>query len=191
MSTKLQLGGLVLFLLILLGPVTHLNNGQHPLHSAIEVDEPGPLTKEQQALVDHLSQKYAQSSALTERVVRAAYKEGEERSLSPLLILAIVEKESSFRHEVVNSYGAMGLMQVVPRYHRDKLAASEGKDQLLHPETNIKVGSQILAEYMDAKKGNLQAALKKYSGNARQYFQRVAAYRERLRDVARHADDKA
>lgn len=191
MTTKLTLGGLVLFLLLLLGPVTELTPDYPMFRHSSERQAPRPLTREQSALIDHLSNKYAQPVEITERVVRAAYKEGEQRELSPLLILAIVEKESSFRHEVVNSYGAMGLMQVVPRYHREKLTEGQGTEQLLNPETNIRVGSQILSEYLGAKKGNLQAALKKYSGNAREYFQRVVRYRDRLREVTKSAHQDA
>ncbi len=188
MTAKLKLGGLVLFLLLLLGPVTDLTPVQPGLSSSTDVEGPPPLTREQQALVDHLSQKYGRQPHLTERVVRAAYEEGERHDMSPLLILAIVEKESSLRPEVVNNYGAMGLMQVVPRYHPDKLSEDEGKEQLLHPETNIRVGAKILSEYLNAKKGNLQAALKKYSGNARQYFQKVAHYRKDLQTVTKSAN---
>lgn len=143
------------------------------------------LSPEQSQLVEHLSQKYKQPEALIETAVLAAYKEAEAHKLSPLLVLAIIEKESSFRHQVVNNYGAMGLMQVVPRWHPDKLSPFEPKSQLLDPEVNIRVGTQVLAEYLAEKKGNLSQALAKYSGGASTYYERVKQFERKLRDTVK------
>ena len=38
-------------------------------------------------------------------------------------------------------------MQVMPKYHQDKLAAHGGEPALLEPEVNILVGTRILREY--------------------------------------------
>lgn len=142
------------------------------------------LSPQEEALASHLSKKYNKPWEFTRDVVKAAFREGARHEISPLLILAVIEKESSFRHEVVNSYGAVGLMQVVPRWHPDKLTPGEGPTaQLLKPEVNVKVGTKVLAEYLAEKKGDLPAALKKYSGNARKYGPKVEQYRESLQAV--------
>jgi len=42
--------------------------------------------------------------------------------------------------------GAKGLMQVIPRFHQDKLDALGGEDSVLDPMTNIMVGARILKD---------------------------------------------
>lgn len=149
------------------------------------------LSAEQTQLVEHLSKKYQKPEALIETAVLAAYKEAETHKLSPLLVLAIIEKESSFRHQVVNNYGAMGLMQVVPRWHPEKLSPFEPKAQLLDPEVNIRVGTQVLAEYLAQKKGNLSQALAKYSGGASTYYERVVQFERKLREAVKNKLNEA
>ena len=48
-----------------------------------------------------------------------------------------------------------------------------GKD-LTEPAENVRIGSSILREYLDASGGDLGAALKRYSGGGKGYAQRVA-----------------
>lgn len=141
------------------------------------------LFAEKLTLANHLASKYKQPDDQVREIVEAAYTEAKRHSLSPLLVLAVIEKESSLRVSVSNSYGAMGLMQVVPRFHPEKLDNPEDPKELLTTEGNIRVGSEIVAEYLRSKKGNLQAALVKYSGNARDYYPKVMRFKEDLRKV--------
>ena len=151
---------------------------------AVVLPAPDLADLEQKALVEYLAQTYKQPEPLVQRIVRSAYQEANQHDLSPLLILAIVMKESSLRPDARSSYGALGLMQVVPRFHKDKLPKSKKPaDVLLRPEDNIRVGASILAEYLDWKKGSLSAALVKYSGNARGYVQKVKSYEAELEQV--------
>lgn len=166
--------------------VTH-----QPTHR-IEMSVRGPVedispqfTPEQERLIDYLSRKYQKSQELVQTAVKVAYEQAAMYGLPPTLILAIIEQESGFRHEVVNGYGAVGLMQVVPRYHKEKLATSDGNKELQNPETNIRVGSQILYEYLQKHGGDLAQALKKYSGNAKNYFEKVSRFEVNLKNVAR------
>lgn len=143
------------------------------------------LPPHQEVLAKYIADKYSQPKQLINRIVTAAYKEGARIGVSPLILLAIIEKESSFRPNIINFYGAVGLMQVVPRYHKDKLqsSADQATSALQSPEINLHVGSQILREYLTHKRGDLSAALKKYSGNARQYGERVAQYASNFRAI--------
>jgi soluble lytic murein transglycosylase-like protein len=182
-----------LFLFFVLGGVTPGGIFSHsyeiPLPMFVVNLEP-VVTPEQKAVASHLAAKYSQSESLLVRIVKAAYIEGSRVGVSPLTLLAIMEKESGFRASVVNAYGAVGLMQVVPRYHREKLGKGDEIAQLQEPATNIRVGTTILAEYLRSNKGDLSKALKKYSGSARQYAERVAFYKgqlERVRDSSRKA----
>lgn len=156
-------------------------NAQNELATVITPEK--VIQQEQKALAAHLSKKYSQPLPLVQRIVKAAYSEGKKHELSPLLVLAIIEKESSLKPTAGNSYGAQGLMQVVPRYHREKLKGEKHPDGLKNPETNIRVGSKVIAEYLKLRKGNLDAALAYYSGGAREYAPKVKAFRASLESV--------
>jgi peptidoglycan lytic transglycosylase len=63
-------------------------------------------------------------------------------------VFAIIRQESTFRHDVVSSAGARGLMQVMPttasRVARRHAISYSHKNQLFHPHTNIKIGTAYL-----------------------------------------------
>lgn len=198
MSAKRVLSYLLLaWILVLAVPAVMTNVFKHNASSPESARESRifsgkvvTMTTEQQALTSHLAKKYKKPEAQVEKVVTAAYKYGKEHKVSPLLVLAVVEKESSFRPEVVNTYGAVGLMQVVPRWHPEKFQTANPVKELQKPENNIRVGARILSEYLQAKKGNVQAALKKYSGDARQYAERVENFKKGLQAVVREHKKK-
>lgn len=195
----LSVAGLALSALLLLAFVQVLSSW-NPVQPAQVIDQGAvqpvlhrevapPLSKEQKNLVSYLSDKYSTSKQFAERIVRAAYREARQAGISPLLVLAIIEKESSLRPEVRSGYGAVGLMQVVPRFHADKVASSNPSESLKHPETNIRVGTQIVAEYVDGNGGNLKKALRKYSGNARAYAAKVFTFRRQLERAAQQPQE--
>lgn len=135
-----------------------------------------------QAQVEYLAKKLRKPLKAVKQYVYLAWAEAERRDdLSPELLIAIIHKESTFQPKVQSRYGAQGLMQVVRRWHRDKLEASES---LFDPAVNIRVGADVLQEYLEAADGNLAKALAKYSGNSRGYATRVLGESERLAKVA-------
>jgi soluble lytic murein transglycosylase-like protein len=146
------------------------------------------LDAAQQALVDHLSRRFYIAKAATERMVGAAYRAAHDVGLDPLLVLAVIAIESRFNPIAESVMGAKGLMQIIPKYHQDKLRAAGGEDAVLDPEANIAVGARILQEYV-YRTGTLEAGLQVYNGalrdNSAQYAQRVFAERFRLEQVLR------
>ena len=109
-----------------------------------------------------------------------------------------METESSFNPAARSNYGALGLMQVVPRFHPKVVKAVGGVHRLDEPEANIEAGATILAAYVESS-GSLHKALARYSGGAvklRGQGRRAAArIRERghLRDppARQHAGQRA
>lgn len=135
-----------------------------------------------QAQTQYLAAKFSQSESTIREYVELAWKEASKRSgMSPELLIAMMQNESSLRPKVQSSYGAQGLMQVVRRWHHDKLQPSES---LFDPEVNIRVGADVLAEYLEKADGSLNKALKKYSGNAQGYATRVLNESYKLAHVA-------
>lgn len=114
------------------------------------------------------------------RITNAVFVNAQRYSLDPFLIFSIINQESKFRSTARSGYGAVGLMQVVPRFHRDKLAGRSPT----HIETNIEVGTRVLSDCLDSNKGILRKALRCYSGNATNY----AALIRNGHNLARKAD---
>jgi soluble lytic murein transglycosylase-like protein len=139
-------------------------------------------------LVKYLSRRYLIAGEATQRMVGAAYGAAHEVGLDPLLILAIIAIESRFNPIAESVMGAKGLMQIIPRYHREKLNVLGGEDAVFDPESNILVGARILQEYV-YRTGTLEAGLQFYNGAffdaSAQYAQKVMAERERLEAVVR------
>ena len=147
-----------------------------------------PLDATQQALVEHLSRRFYIASAATERMVAAAHRAALDVGLDPLLVLAVISVESRFNPIAESVMGAKGLMQIIPKYHLDKLRAAGGEDAVFDPESNIHVGTRILQEYVH-RTGTLEAGLQFYNGalrdNTAQYAQKVLAERDRLEQMLR------
>jgi len=109
-----------------------------------------------------------------------AFRAGEKFGVDPLLVMAVISVESSWRPAVNSSSGAEGLMQVRRQSHPEKferrgIATSDP----LPPEVGISVGTEVLREYLDraqrrrpatdsqphAERAWLDTALLAYSGN--------------------------
>lgn len=148
------------------------------------------LDAAQRALVRFLSRRFQVAGEATASIVAVAHDAAEAAGLDPLLVLAVIAVESRFNPLAESSMGAKGLMQIIPRFHRAKLAAHGGDEAVLDPESNIHVGTQILREYIH-RTGTLEAGLQFYNGassdGSAQYAQKVMAERLRLEQAMRAA----
>lgn len=145
------------------------------------------------SVAEYLARKYRVSSVAIEPLVGAAEQVGGRVGLDPLLILAVMAIESRFNPIAESVMGAQGLMQVIPRFHQDKIeqvddAPSEGA--LLDPVKNIQVGAQVLKESI-RRAGSLQGGLQQYAGApsdpGSQYASKVMAEKQRLEQALRRA----
>ena len=136
-----------------------------------------------QVLASYLARRYRIATDATADLVSEAYAVGRAVGLDPLLILAVISVESRFNPIAESDKGAKGLMQVIPKWHYEKLAEHGGADAVLDPRTNMLVGTQILKEYI-VRAGNLEAGLQMYNGSSEDpsqgYAQKVIAERQRL-----------
>jgi soluble lytic murein transglycosylase-like protein len=141
------------------------------------------LEREQRMVTNFIARRYRVSEVAVSGFVSAAYQAGERQELDPLLILAVMAIESRYNPVAKSLMGAKGLMQVIPRFHLEKLADHGGETALLEPEVNIHVGAQILREYLNRLQ-DLETALQMYAGAledpASQYAAKVFAEKTRL-----------
>ena len=145
-------------------------------------------SKQQQAVTTWLSKRYRVAGDAANMLVSTAYVTAREVKIDPLLILAVMAIESGLNPFAESPVGAQGLMQVMSKIHHAKFAPMGGVKAAFNPVANIKVGSQILKEYMN-RGGSMEAGLKTYVGAAAfdtdsGYGSRVLAELSKLKQVA-------
>ena len=148
------------------------------------------LSDEMARVRDWVSARYRVSGTALEPVLATAETTAREAGLDPLLIVAMMAIESSFNPMAESHAGAQGLMQVIPRWHMDKIGEDAPADALFDPVFNVQIGTQVLLEGLQ-RYGTLQAALQ-YYGGARddpeaRYSRRVMSMKAQLTSAARNA----
>ena len=109
------------------------------------------------------------------KIIREAYAQGYSSNINPHLILAIMKTESGFKHTAKSKEGATGLMQVIPRWHKDKLKNRNPIDM----KVSIEVGTMILSDCYAKYNGNNLKALNCYSGGGgKKYLNKVFSYKQ-------------
>jgi len=123
---------------------------------------------------------------VTLEFVQIAHAEAGRVNLDPLLIMAVIAVESRYNPIAESNVGAKGLMQIIPKFHGDKLAEFGGEKAVFDPESNIRVGTRILREYL-SRTGNLSIALQMYAGALGDendtYTNKVLGEKQRLQRV--------
>lgn len=95
-------------------------------------------------------------------LLKSIHAEATRAGLSPSLVLAVIQIESSFDRFAVSRSGARGLMQVMPFWKKE---IGHPGDDLFFPPTNLRYGCTILRYYLDRFDNNLAPALSQYNGS--------------------------
>lgn len=103
-------------------------------------------------------------SFLPEEYIEIIYDVAEDYYLSPYLVMAVIESESSGNPNVVSHCGAVGLMQVMPKWNEDRMKRL-GCKNLYDPRQNITVGCDILLELFEEYE-DIYAVLMAYNEGA-------------------------
>ncbi len=145
-----------------------------------------------EAIVDYLSRRFHVADAAVEEMVLAAEQAGARVGIDPLLLVAVVAVESRFNPVAESAFGARGLMQIVPRFHMDKIDGNESV--LLEPAANIQVGALVLKESI-RRAGSLERGLQLYNGApsdaSARYANKVFAERARIIQAVRAAGNRS
>ena len=142
---------------------------------------PTTLTPRMQRALDYVKTRFKISKEAIHPLFEAVQRIGKEHGIDPLLIVAIISIESGFKPHVKSAGGGHGLMQVIPRYHLDKIPDGLGVKGLMDPVVNVKVGTRILDEAI-RRTGSPVAGLQSYNGSdkKRKFANRGLAEKARL-----------
>lgn len=168
------------FTLILMGLFLfgfHANAEQSP---PLSFDQYSIKVKTEKAALTEWVEENAQASIsvrIAKSIVHKTYDEAARLRLDPLLAIALMRAESGFRPKAKSKAGAKGLTQVMPRFHKDKLAGRNPYDI----DVSIEVGLTVLRDCLNKHKGVLTKALNCYSGGAgKRYYKTIADYNASL-----------
>jgi hypothetical protein len=151
------------------------------------VDPVVALNPRMRGALDYVSRRYRVSNEALQPIFATAQAVGKELHLDPLLIIAVIGVESGFNPFSQSVFGAQGLMQVVPRFHMDKLPEEADRAAFLDPVTNVQVGAKVLHESI-RRFGGLEEGLQQFGGATsdpdRRYSTKVLAEKQRLEQAA-------
>jgi hypothetical protein len=88
------------------------------------------------------------------------------------LIVSLMFKESSFNPLAVSSSDCIGLMQINPKAHPDKIDGLS-YNELFHISNNIRIGHQILEEYYNETNSVKKALLRYFGANNKEYIENI------------------
>jgi soluble lytic murein transglycosylase-like protein len=108
---------------------------------------------------------------------------GRRHDVDPLLLYAVMHRESSFKRMAISHKGASGLMQLMPA-----TARRFGVRNIFDPAENIEAGTRYLRWLLNTFDGDVRLALAGYNageGAVMKYGWRVPPYRETQEYVRR------
>lgn len=121
-----------------------------------------------QKTIDYIQSKNKHvSNADAYQIVKSTTEWSTKYGLDPQLILAVQEVESSFNKFAISHMGALGIMQVIPSWHLDKLKVAiskVGTPELFDIHANIFLGVNVLNECIN-RLTNLNNSLLCYNGS--------------------------
>lgn len=104
-----------------------------------------------------IQKTYAVSATTANRLSPLILQNSEKHNVPATLIAAVIHQESSYRVHAKSPVGAIGLMQIIPKYWSKTCPGD-----LYNEAININCGSYILAHYHD-KAGSWDKALGYYN----------------------------
>jgi hypothetical protein len=113
-------------------------------------------------MIEHL--KPSLDPDVAKKIGLSVEKYSKEYQLPKKLILSIMYHESSYDLFAKSKAGAIGLMQVLPKFHQDKIDDMGITDQrkLYHIDNNINLGCKIWKTYYDASDKDIDETFHSY-----------------------------
>jgi hypothetical protein len=98
--------------------------------------------------------------SIAETIARYVDLSSTKYFLPPSLVLSLIKRESRFDPLATSKVGAIGLMQILAKWHPEKVRTGS----LYRIENNIDIGCQILSEYLSKNDWDIKKTLHCYLG---------------------------
>lgn len=120
------------------------------------------------ALAEHISDEHDIEINKAQKIINTTFLEAQRANIEPILMLSVIGVESRYKQFARSKMGAVGLVQVIPTYHRNKINGLKKENlDIWSVEGNIKIGVAIMKEYIALANGDIQRALQMYNGSTR------------------------
>jgi len=104
----------------------------------------------------------AQGAAFPEEVQAYAFARCAEGGVDYATVVALIEEESRYFHDLESSSGCLGYMQIIPKWHEGRMEAL-GVTDPADPCQNIAIGVSFLSELLEEYEGDYGKALTAYN----------------------------
>ncbi len=108
--------------------------------------------------------RYLNDPAISHEIRRELVTASAELGLDPGLAFAMAQVESGFDATLISSKGAVGVLQVMPRFALEEHGIT--RDMLFNPKINIRTGLSIMKNLMDRFNQDLDLSLAAYNAGA-------------------------
>lgn len=108
------------------------------------------MTPKEPVQLKHLEDTRTDEERMEDTVYFYSHIIAEKYGIEPSLIIAIAKKESRFNPNV-NGSGAIGLMQIIPSCHGDRISRL-GVTDIWDPYSNLLIGADLIAELISKYK---------------------------------------
>jgi len=115
------------------------------------------VVKRSAKLSTGIQKAYSVAPDTANRVSPMIIQSAEKHGLDPLLVASVIRQESTYRSQASSPAGAVGLMQVIPRYWQSTCGGN-----LYDEASNIQCGAYILSHYHQSS-GDIKKALGYYN----------------------------
>ncbi len=165
---------------------------KYDLHKIIDFQRARLVEMEEQLKIFQVIEDFQIGFSDDEKVelAKVIFLESNRYNYDPLMIMALIMTESSFKKGQVSHAGARGVMQLLPATGQDLANRSglgwDGMEQLFDPVTNIRLGSLHLFEqiikFKDVKKAiisynlgetRLRGKIREHKPLPAQYYRRI------------------
>jgi soluble lytic murein transglycosylase-like protein len=122
----------------------------------------------EQKLIDYvMSVNESVSKSDAWKIVSSVMKYSNQFDIKPELMLALGKVESSYDKHAISGAGAVGIFQIMPQWHFNKMKTAKtnvGTPEPFSIETNTYIGMWVLRDCIDKWK-NISGALLCYNGS--------------------------
>lgn len=121
--------------------------------------------REHELYVQYINVKYKISPKAANLIVSAVEDAATKYNSSKTLIFSVIAVESRFNPFLISVAGAEGLMQMITKWHPEKMKLIGGTDKVVEVEGSIVSGVMALQEFIASCDGDLVCGLQTYNGN--------------------------